>query len=243
MASERDMTVARTSGGAALERAGDLELADLARAGDEGAVRTIIRRNNQRLFRAARAIVDSDAEAEDVVQAGYVRAFTRLDSFRGESGLATWLTRIVLNEALSRLRRRRPTVDVEGIATNEPDWESKIIPFPGFTLPADPEAEMSRSEVRHFLERAIDELPMPFRAVFVLRDVQGLSTEEVASELGIKAETAKTRLFRARRMLRRAIAEEVSGAFAGIFPFDGARCVNMADRVLAELAALRAKQS
>jgi RNA polymerase sigma-70 factor (ECF subfamily) len=99
----------------------------------------------------------------------------------------------------------------------------------------DPEAEMSRQEIRIFLERAVDTLPDAFRAVFVLRDVEGLSVEETASHLGLNALTVRTRLHRARKLMRTAIEEQLSGAFASLFPFDGERCVRMADRVLEQL--------
>jgi RNA polymerase sigma-70 factor (ECF subfamily) len=222
-----------------LESLGDEALVSLARARDEVAIRVIVRRHNQRLFRAARAIVRDDSEAEDIVQASYVRAFTHLDSFRGDAQLSTWLTRIALNEALGRLRKRRPVADLDEVEAAQ-SRGAEVIPFPGASVPADPESEMHRSQMRHLLERAVDALPDGFRAVFVLRDVEGLTIEETASQLAIKPETVKSRLHRARRLLRAAITTELSGAFNALYPFDGARCVGMADRVITEL---RARQS
>lgn len=210
------------------------ELVALARSGDELAIRAIVQRNNRRLFRTARSIIRDDAEAEDVVQATYVQAFTNLAAFRGEAQFSTWLTRIALNEALGRLRRRPSTTGFEDIGMKDFS-ESQIVQFPTSLATADPEAEMSRNEARHLLERAVDELPDDFRAVFVLRDVEGMSTEETASYLGIRPETAKTRLHRARRLMRTSIEKRLTGAFAALFPFDGSRCVAMADRVIAAL--------
>ena len=213
----------------------EADLVSLAQAQSEAAVREIVRRYNQRLFRAARSIVRNDADAEDVVQAGYVRAFTHLDGFRGDSALSTWLTRIVLNEALGRVRRRRETTGLEAIEAAQAKGGAQIIQFPMLQDHPDPETAMSRLEVRELLEQAIDSLPGNFRAVFVLRDVEGLSAEETAQQLEIKPETVNTRLFRARRQLRERLAEQLMPAFGSLFPFDGARCVHMADRVVADL--------
>src|SRR6185312_6709329 len=194
----------------------------------------IVRRYNQRLFRAARSIMRNDADAEDVVQAGYVQAFTHLNGFRGEAQLSTWLTRIVLNEALGRMRKLRPTTGLEQVELEQAS-SAQIIQFPLLQTHTDPETAMSRQEIRELLEQAVDALPEAFRAVFVLRDVEGMSGEETAAQLGIKLETVNTRLFRARRLLRTAIEDQLSLAFSALFPFDGERCVHMADRVVADL--------
>ncbi len=169
-----------------LEGASDNALVALAREGEEAAIRSIIKRHNQRLFRVARAIVGDDAEAEDVVQASYISAFTHLGDFREEAQLSTWLSRIAANEAISRLRRRRPTTELEQVDI-EGATSAQIIQFPMLQPQANPESEMGRQEVREFLEQAVDHLPPHFRAVFVLRDVEGLSVEETASYLSIKA--------------------------------------------------------
>lgn len=219
----------------------DAELVARAKAGDEPAIRAIVKRNNQRLFRSARAIVRNDAEAEDVVQATYVQAFTNLKAFREESQLSTWLTRIALNEALGRVRRRRDFAGLEEIDMQSKAPGGQILPFPSSPSPADPEAELARNQARQLLEHAVDALPDEFRAVFVLREVEGLSTEETASFLGIKPETIKTRLHRARRMMRLSIEKQLSGAFSALFPFDGARCADMADRVVAALKAEKSR--
>lgn len=216
---------------AALDDAG---LVDLARRRDEAAVRTLVSRHNRRLYRVARGVLRDDAEAEDVVQETYVRAFTRLDGFRGQASLATWLTRIALNEALGRLRRRRPHADLAALDAAIADGGGPIV-FPMSPAPAGPESEAGRAQVRQLLERAVDALPEGFRLVFVLREIEGLSTEETAALLDIRPETVKTRLHRARRLLRLSIERMLSAGFDAIFPFDGARCVHMADRVVASL--------
>ena len=210
-------------------------LVRLAQGRSEAAVREIVRRYNRRLFRAARSVVRNDTDAEDVVQAGYVQAFTHLAGFRGESALGTWLTRIVLNEALGRLRRQRETTGLDAIEAAQAADGARIIQFPLLQDRPDPETAMARLEVRELLEQAVDAMPDAFRAVFVLRDVEGLSAEETAAQLDIRIETVNTRLFRARRRLHALLAERLSPAFGSLFPFDGARCVHMADRVVAEL--------
>lgn len=217
----------------------DADLVAHARTGDEKAVRALVQRHNRRLFRSARAIMHNDAEAEDVVQATYVHAFTHLNAFRDEAQLSTWLTRIALNEALGRVRRHRPSVGLEEVDMAAGSGRGELLQFPTSLSIADPESECSRSEVRRLLERAIDGLPDEFRAILMLRDVEDMSTEEAASYLGIKPATAKTRLHRARKMMRLTIEKQLAGTFSSLFPFDGARCVAMADRVIAQLRAVR----
>lgn len=208
----------------------DDELVALARMGDDEAVRILVRRFNRQLFRLARGVLRNDVEAEDALQAAYGRAFTRLDGFRGESALSTWLGRIVLNEALGRRRGMRPFMGLDDIANGRS--EAEILMFPIVPSVPDPESAFGRAEVRLILERSVDRLPEPFRLVFILREVEGLTVEETAASLEIKPETVKTRLHRARRLLRSDIARTVSATFSELFPFDGDRCVNMAERVL-----------
>jgi RNA polymerase sigma-70 factor (ECF subfamily) len=212
----------------------DTALVALAREGSEAAIRTLVRRYNQRLFRATRAILRDDADAEDAVQQSYVNAFSHLKSFRGDAQFSTWLTRIAINEARGRLRSRRPTTGLEALEHQSGD-SAEIIQFPLVRAAPDPEVEMSRTEIRAVLEAAVDTLPAGFRAVFVLRDIEGLSTEDTADQLSLKPETVKTRLHRARKLMREAIAAQMTGAFGTLFPFDGARCVHMADRVVGQL--------
>lgn len=214
------------TGPAKTVEAGEDALLVRARDRDEAAIRALIKINNQRLFRAARAILRNDAEAEDVVQATYVKAFTALDTFRGDSLFSTWLTRIAINEALGRKRRERPTTDIDMM-----EHTAEVIVFPG----ANPEQETGRREVQSMLTAAIDALPEPFRLVYVMREIEELDVAETAAALGIKSETVKTRLFRARRLIREALAAKFSPALADVFPFDGKRCSDLADRVIAAL--------
>jgi RNA polymerase sigma-70 factor (ECF subfamily) len=210
------------------------ELVARARDGDAAAVRRIIRQHNQRLYRIARSILRDDGEAEDVLQDAYVRAFTNLGSFRGEARLGTWLARIVMNEALGRLRGRRPTVELNAM-TESDAREAEIIPFPNADPQIDPETAVAQRELRALLERAIDELPESFRTVLVARLIEGMSVEETADFLGIVPETVKTRLHRARRLLRAAMEKHVGPAMGDAFPFAGRRCERVAESVIVRL--------
>jgi RNA polymerase sigma-70 factor (ECF subfamily) len=200
----------------------DDELVRRCRVRDEAAVRELTRRYNRRLFRVARSILRDDDEAEDVVQETYARAFAHFDNFRGEAGVGTWLARIAMNEAFGRRNRRRPTVDI-----NETPVES---------AGDDPERLMAQQELRAVLERAIDELPEAFRAIFVARLVEGMTVEETADAFGVRPETVKTRVHRARLRLRKSIEREFGSALVDAFSFDGARCERLTDRVLRRLA-------
>jgi RNA polymerase sigma-70 factor, ECF subfamily len=210
----------------------DAELVLLLRAGDSPAFAALMRRHNQRLYRLARGVVRNDAEAEEVVQESYLRAFTHLDGFRGQSSLATWLARIVLNEAFGRLRRRRPMIDVD--ATAEDPTPPGSAP-PALADEACPERALARKELRRAIERAVDDLPPPFRTVFVMRAIEQMSIEETAACLGIPGDTVKTRLYRANRQLRRALRAEFGSILDGAFPFLGGRCDGLTRRVLDRL--------
>jgi RNA polymerase sigma-70 factor, ECF subfamily len=204
-----------------------------AQHGDGEAFRAIMQRHNQRLFRVARGLMRDDAEAEDVLQEAYVRAFAHIEAFRGEAAIATWLTRIVINEAKGRLRSRKTTVDLEAVETAQ-EAGAQLINFPGRAA-SDPEADVATAQVRRLLESAVDQLPELFRVVFILRDVEGLSMEETAAQLGIKPETVKTRLHRARRLLRQALHAQLETVLTGAFPFLGARCERITQAVLQRL--------
>lgn len=213
----------------------EAELVAHARAGRREAFAALMQRGNQRLFRIARSVLRDEGEAEDVLQEAYLRAFAAIADFRGEASVFTWLTRIVLNEAHGRLRRRRPMLELEAveIAQAEP---GRLLAFPGAPVSEDPERDAARAEVRRLLERAVDALPEAFRLVFVLREVEGLSVEETGQALGVKPETVKTRLFRARRLLREALDDQLASALTGAFPFLGARCARITQAVLARMA-------
>src|SRR5712675_3537395 len=165
----------------------DVDLVGRALARDEAAVRLIMQSNNRRLYRLARGILRNDGEAEDVVQETYVRAFTHLDGFRGDSSLATWLARIAINEALGRLRRQRANVEWTSLPPGV--LEAQIIQFPHSAASEDPEKSMAQREIQHVVEHAIDELPEAFRIVFITRVIEGMNVEETADILGLKPET------------------------------------------------------
>ena len=210
----------------------DSELVRRARTRDEAAVRAIMQSNNRRLYRLARGILRNDGEAEDVVQETYVRAFTHLDQFHGDSSLSTWLSRIAINEALGRLRRQRP--GVEWTSLPQGTIEAQIIQFP-LASAVDPEKSMAQREIQHVVEHAIDELPEAFRIVFITRVIEGMNVEETADILGLKPETVKTRLHRARTMLRNNVEKKIGPVVMDAFPFAGKRCERLTEAVLKRL--------
>jgi len=218
---------------AASAAAAELDLARRALGRDEAAVRAIIKANNRRLYRLARGILRNDNEAEDVVQETYVRAFTHLTDFRGESSLSTWLSRIAMNEALGRLRRERPGVELSSLPQGT--LEAQIIQFPLISAAEDPEKSMAQREIRNVVEGAIDELPEAFRLVFITRVVEGMNVEETAEILDLKPETVKTRLHRARSMLRDNVEKKIGPVVMEAFPFAGRRCDRLTDAVLKRL--------
>jgi RNA polymerase sigma-70 factor, ECF subfamily len=221
----------------AYERCDDAELASCACRQDADAFREIMRRHNRRLYRVARAILKDETEAEDVVQETFVRAFAALGSFRGESSLATWLTRISLNEAYASLRRRRPNVEFD-VVDREPN-SAEIIMLRANGQNADPEKAAAQAQIRKLIESAIDTLPEHFRIVFVMRDVEEFSVEDTARLLELQPETVKTRLHRARRRLRDTLHMRLSTMLSDAFPFAGARCTRISNAVLARMAAER----
>jgi RNA polymerase sigma-70 factor (ECF subfamily) len=218
-------------------RQADNDEADLiarARRKDGAAIALIIRQQNQRLYRIARSILRDDAEAEDAVQEAYIRAFTSLESFRGDSRLGTWLARIVMNQALGRLRRRKPALDFDRFAKAQKAG-AEIIRFPAANPELDPETAMAQREIRALLERAIDALPEGFRTVLVARLIEGMSIEETAELFGIRPETVKTRLHRARRLLKQEMEKHVGPVLGDAFPFAGRRCERLTNAVLRRL--------
>ena len=200
----------------------DAQLVKGVRAGDAAAMAALMRRHNRVLFRPARAILRDDAEAEEAVQDAYLKAFRALDSFRGQARLSTWLVRIAANEALMRRRSRARSAEV--------------IPLSGTEEPMDtaerPEQAAGRGELRRLLEARIDRLPDDFRAVFVLRALEELSVEDTAASLGIPEATVRSRFFRARALLREALAREIDLSMEDAFGFDGARCDRLVANVL-----------
>jgi RNA polymerase sigma-70 factor (ECF subfamily) len=213
-----------------VEDASDLDLMRRTATGGTAAFAELMRRHNRRLFRIARGVVGSDHEAEDVVQAAWTLAFQAMRGFRGEAAPSTWLARIVLNEAFGRRRRSHPTVEIELLD----EQAARIIPFPH--NPGDPETDMERAQIREMLEQAIDELPETFRVVFIMRDVEEMSVEEVAASLGLPEATVKTRTHRARARLKDALERRFASTLSETFSFDGARCRRLTERVFAQLA-------
>ncbi|MCB1954886.1 MAG: RNA polymerase sigma factor [Rhodocyclaceae bacterium] len=190
-------------------------------AGEPAALEHLMRAHNRRLFRTARSILRDDAEAEDAVQDGYIQAYRALPGFRGESSLSTWLTRIVANQALARLRRHAAAA-----SRTAPDGVAEDPPAPAAETP---EAIAMRAQLRRLIESAVDHLPDGGRAVFMLRVVEGLDVAETARCLDMTESAVKTALSRARSHLRASIGREIGASVDEFFAFDGARC----DRLVA----------
>jgi RNA polymerase sigma-70 factor, ECF subfamily len=227
-------TVARTrpDGWRALSDLPDDRLVELVRQKDLAAFEALMRRHNRRLFRVTRGILRDVDAAEDAVQETYLRAYTRLDSYRPEGKFAAWLTRVALNEALMMRRRDRGnTVSLDDATANLIADEDRAAETPTA------EQFVEAAHARALLEHAIDSLPENFRMVFVLRVVQGLDVRETAESLEINPTTVRTRLFRAQRQLRADLAQRLRGESAGIFDFGAERCDRVVEQVLARLPA------
>ena len=217
-------------------RSDESDLVRRALSRDGAAFRTIMERHNLRLYRIARAVLRDDSEAEDAVQESYVRAFANLGTFRGDSSLSTWLGRIALNEALGRLRRRRPAAPIDTMEVLRTD--AQIIQFRNAMTAEDPERTMAQREILRLVERATEALPEIFRTVFVTRVIEGMSVQETAELLDIEPETVKTRLHRARHLLRDQLESEIGPVLLDAFPFAGRRCARVTDAVLRRLGLL-----
>src|SRR5262245_26728320 len=204
----------------------DTVLAERASRGDPVAFERIMRRHNQQLFRTARAILRDDGEAEDALQEAYLQAYRGLGEFRGDASLSTWLARIVANEALQRLRKRERRAEIVPL---QPVDEAELEGIADVKNDRGPEAATHGGELRRVLEVQIDALPDDYRTVFMLRAVEELSVEETASILGIPEATVRSRFFRARSLLREALALKIDLACETAFSFAGGRC----DRVVA----------
>lgn len=213
----------------------DAELIAGASRGEAWAFAAIMRRHNRLLFRSAQAVLGDEAEAQDVVQETYLRALTRLDTFRGESALGTWLARIAINLALDAQRRRARTVPLAD--AREPESEDTEDPMTAFSAPtADaPYQAAERSEVRELLQRAIASLPPIYRSVFMLRAVEELSVDETAYCLQVSDAVVKTRYLRARALLRDALGTQVEPHVQEVYAFAGARCDAIVSEVLSAL--------
>jgi RNA polymerase sigma-70 factor, ECF subfamily len=225
----------RTSSAGALLESSEHSDEDIVRQvleGNTGMFELLMRRYNERVYRAARAIVRDEHEAEDIMQQAYVNAFTHLRQFNGSARFSTWLTKIAINEALARVRRRgRYEAFDDDLANGEPFMSSS---------PAEnPERQAFAGELRSLLESAIDTLPDGMREVFVLREVEGLSTSEVAESLGVSEDVVKTRLSRGRAALRRVLLERTGATAPEAFRFYRPRCDRVVANVLARIAGQR----
>jgi RNA polymerase sigma-70 factor, ECF subfamily len=225
----------RTSPAVAPEnsRDSDAEIIQQVLAGNTALFELLMRRYNERIYRAARSIVRDEQEAEDVMQQAYVNAFTHLRQFNGSAQFSTWLTRIAINEALARVRRRGRYEALD-------DDLSNVEPFMSTNPVQNPERQAFVGELRGLLEWAIDTLPDGMREVFVLRDVEGLSTAEVAESLEVSEDVVKTRLSRGRAALRRALLERTGASAPEAFRFYRPRCDRVVQQVLARIADQRA---
>jgi len=201
----------------------DAEIVERVRAGETALFEILMRRHNQRIYRVARAVIKDEADTEDVMQQAYINAFTHLSQFQDRSQFSTWLTRITVHEALARRRKWKPE------ETSEDVMETLTSPQP------DPERQAYAAELRRVLEAAVDSLPETYRLVFMLRDIEGLSTSETAAGLELGDEAVKTRLHRARAMVRSAITERVGASTAEAFAFQAPRCDRVVAAVMAEI--------
>lgn len=231
------MNTQKTMLPAPLYASSDAELVDLAIAGHDAAFSQIMRRHNRLLFRTARGILKNDDDTQDALQEAYLRAWRALASFRSDARLSTWLVRIVVNEALGRLRRSgvQPAQVLPLNATIDPDDET-----PEMQMQANPDDQPEptavRAQIRQQIEARIDSLPDSFRSVFMLRGVEELSVEETALALDIPEATVRSRFFRARGILREGLSRDIDMAIGDAFSFAGARCDRIVEGVLARIA-------
>jgi RNA polymerase sigma-70 factor (ECF subfamily) len=210
----------------------DHELAARAGAGDAAAFAAIMRRHNRLLFRTARSILKSDIDAEDALQEAYLRAWRAIDGFRAEAKLSTWLARIVINESLMRLRHDRSAQVIPFDAASELEYHVPMEDRMEDDPDRQPERVAMRAELRRMMEACIDRLPDAFRSVFMLRAVEEMSVEDVAAALDLPEATVRTRLFRARGLLREGLSNDIDVAMGDAFSFDGERCDRIVARVL-----------
>jgi RNA polymerase sigma-70 factor (ECF subfamily) len=215
----------------------DTELARRVAGGDSAAFETMMRRHNRTLFRTARAILRDDAEAEDSLQEAYMQAYEAMGRFRGEAKLSTWLARIVANEALMRLRKHARRSEIVPLQSSAALENFNEIPDP--SMEKSPENSAQRAQMRHLLEVQIDALPDSYRTVFMLRAVEEMSVEETAAVLQIPEATVRSRFFRARSLLREALASKIDLACEEVFAFAGERCDRIVANVMQRIGARR----
>jgi len=213
----------------------DGEIVKRVREGEPALFEILMRRYNQRLYRAARAVVKDETEVEDVMQQAYVNAFTHLHQFEERAQFSTWLTRITLNEAFGRRRKMRLAESMAAVAPDIEGDSGELMETVTSRQP-DPERQAYARELQHVLEDAVDNLPDTYRTVFMLRDIEGLSTSETSDGLGLGEEAVKTRLHRARAMIRRAVTARIGAVTAAAFQFQAPRCDRVVAAVLARIA-------
>jgi RNA polymerase sigma-70 factor (ECF subfamily) len=211
----------------------DADIVKRVRAGERALFEILMRRHNQRLYRAARAVVTDEHDVEDVMQQAYINAFTHLHQFEERSQFSTWLTRITLNEAFGR-RRKVQSESMARVTSNSDADAGEFMETVRSPQP-DPERQAYAQELHRVLEEAVDTLPETYRMVFMLRDVEGLSTTETGEGLGLGEEAVKTRLHRARAMIRRAVTARIGEVAAGTFQFQAPRCDRVVAAVLARI--------
>jgi len=219
----------------------DTEIASRIAAGDMDMLQQMMRRYNQTLYRTARSILKDDAEAEDAVQEAYVLAYHAMSRFRGDAKLSTWLIRIVVNEALGRLRKRSRRAEVIDLNGNLNEIEQSSEASEEDMNTHSPERAAIRAETRRLIENKISQLPDAFRAVFMLRGIEELTVSEVAVCLSIPEATVRTRYFRAKGLLREALAREIDFSLEDAFSFAGDRCNRIVANVLERLENLQAR--
>ncbi len=224
-----ELDVARTA-----EPLPDVEVVRRVRSGETALFEILMRRHNRRVYRVARAIVKDENEAEDVMQEAYVNAYVHLDQFAERAQFSTWLTRIAVHEALARVRKRDRLTEFD---ENEEAGDQIMPAFNA--IGRNPEQQASNTELRGLLEAAIESLPQGYRVVFVLREVEGLSTAETAESVGVTEETVKTRLHRARALLREEMFQRAGIATSYAFDFHLSRCDRVVSKVLERIAALK----
>ena len=222
------------NGNTAQGTASDTDIIQRVLAGDTTSFELIMRRYNRRLFRIARSVLRNDADAEDVVQDAYIRAYEHLAGFEGKGAFSAWLAKIALNEALGRLRGADAAGNQVSFDDPEESEEANYMANLITTLPS-PEQNAARGEVRHLLEAAIDALPDAYRLTFILCGVEEMSVAETADCLDVEPATVKTRYHRARNILRQQLSGLVDSTAGEAFSFDGERCDRIVSGVFLRL--------
>ena len=214
----------------------DEEVVARVLAGETAMFEVVMRRHNQRLYSVARAILRNDGEAEDVMQDAYVRAYEHLNQFAGRAKFSTWLTRIAVHEALARQRRGNRYQELEPMSEREGDPMDRFA-----SLTPNPEQQASNSEIRRLLEETVDNLPDSYRTVFMLRDIEEMSTTDAADVLEITEENVKVRLHRARALLRKSLYARAGMQKNEAFNFHAIRCDRVVKNVFERIQKLISK--